>query len=73
MKLNTLLLKGKYTGSTYGDVLNKDLNYCEFIVNMKYVSAELKDFQNWLDCNIVEARAKDRLAKISLINERCSK
>jgi len=73
MTLNTLLLKGKYMGSTYGDVLTKDLNYCEFIVNMKYVSAELKDFQKWLDCNIVEARAKYKLTQISLINERCNK
>lgn len=56
MPNNTILHKGKYYGYTFEDILKKDLNYCNFIMSLKYASADMKDFQDWLKVNIDEAK-----------------
>jgi hypothetical protein len=48
MSATTFLLKGKYSGSTFEEILNKDLNYCLFLIDIKYPSEEIKTFVNWL-------------------------
>lgn len=58
MTSTTILLKGKYLGSTFQDILEKDLNYCKFIVSLKFPSKDIKEFQDWLKVNIDEAIAK---------------
>lgn len=49
MTATTVLMKGKYSGMTFEDILHKDINYCSFIMGMKFVSKDLQDFKNWLD------------------------
>ena len=53
MTATTFLLKGKYSGLQYKDILNKDLNYCLFINELKYPSAEMLDFKNYLNSTSV--------------------
>lgn len=45
---STILLKGKYSGSSFQDIIDKDLNYCKFIESLKFASKEFKEFQDWL-------------------------
>ena len=67
--MSTLLLKGKYTGSTFEEVLDHDLNYCDFISKMKFVSKELKDFKDWLAVNLPAGVEKHRQAELARINK----
>jgi Trm5-related predicted tRNA methylase len=56
MTSTTVLLKGKYIGLTYKEILDKDINYCLFILSLRFVSNELKEFKEWLSLNIEEAK-----------------
>lgn len=69
MTATTILMKGKYSGMTFEDILHKDINYCAFINEMKFVSKELQDFKNWLSITFDVAyelhvtRELDRVSK----------
>lgn len=54
MTATTFLLRGKYSGLQYKDILNKDLNYCLFINELKYPSPEMLDFKNYLNSTSVD-------------------
>lgn len=67
---STILYKGKYAGSTYEEILTKDINYCLFIDSMKFPSKDMKKFQEWLQSlNLEVAKEKHRLKEIERINK----
>lgn len=68
MSPSTLLLKGKYSGSTFESILAKDLNYCNFIMTLRFPTPEMKDFQDWLKVNIHDARIAFAEKESSRIN-----
>lgn len=72
MTSTTILLKGKYLGSTFQDVLLKDLNYCKFIISLKFPSVDMKEFQDWLKVNIDEAIAKHIERELAKMAKRLS-
>lgn len=55
---DTVMLRGKYLGFTFEEVMERDLPYCEFIYSLKFVKEDFKDFQNWLKIHIKDARKK---------------
>lgn len=60
-------LVGKYQGIPFEDILKKDLPYCEFMLNLKFVKKENQPLVDWLKEHIDARREIDRLEKISRV------
>ena len=71
--MSAVILKGKYLGSTFQEVLDKDLNYCRFILALKFPSVEMKEFQDFLKDNIDAAIEKYVKLQQEIIAKRLSR
>jgi len=79
MSSTTFLLKGKYAGSTYSEILSKDLNYCLFLTTIKYPSPEIKTFVDYLNSintltnnsfltDTINAKLEKDIARVTKLN-----
>lgn len=69
MTATTILHKGKYSGSSFEDILLKDLAYCSFISDMKFCTKELQEFKDWLIVTLPIAKENFRMKEITRINK----
>ena len=62
-----MLLHGKYANHTFDEVLVKDLAYCQFMSELKFVKPHFKEFIDWLKVNLPVAVEATKLAKVAKI------
>ena len=53
---------GKYAGHEFEDILQKDLPYCEFMLSLRFVKKENRDFVEWLKLNVQRKRDQAKLS-----------
>jgi hypothetical protein len=45
---DNVILFGKYIGLTYEELVEKDLNYCKFLLSFKYTNSKNEDLIKYL-------------------------
>lgn len=45
---NQVILFGKYQGISFQELIEKDLNYCKFLLSFKYTNAKNEDLIKYL-------------------------
>lgn len=61
------LLKGKYAGYSFAEVLDKDIGYCQFVNKLEFLSPEMKEFSDWLSFNDrLQARYSKRILDLTI-------
>lgn len=63
MSENNIILFGKYQGLSFKQILEKDINYCEF-VNRCNPNDKTKEFKMYLNENLENQKIKNKQDKI---------